>query len=242
VPIAWSPPPDGPYGDVLMTIDTDAPPLGGWWFAVDASVGPDGHVAIALAQVRTDQHPREARIGVPSVAEFVIANEQSVIAVIRGCLTVGRVVAQTIETLEHGHSGEFVPAPSLGYVYNERPGPESAMRHLLAFVDLPDGQMLSADEAQARGVDPTTQVAAVEWSWRDGLVNQLYVAPAWRRKGIATRILRAAELICALQGNPPLHGGALRTDLGDDFLRAAPASWEPRLHERTGTAPPMTPP
>jgi GNAT superfamily N-acetyltransferase len=114
---------------------------------------------------------------------------------------------------------------------------------LVAFSDPrhPDGRVLTADEARAGGVDGDQQVAAVRWWPATGLVHQLYVGPAHRRRGVAGRLVQAAFGVQAARGGPPLHGDGRRTDDGEAMREGLPvwAAW--RFAPRTHRLPPMTP-
>jgi GNAT superfamily N-acetyltransferase len=141
-----------------------------------------------------------------------------------------------------GPSGLFTRAPDLCFVLSSEPRATPPALTLLAFSGpAPDGTVLTSDEAAAQGLEPATQVAAVRWFPSNGLVHQVYVAPSWRRRQVASKLLSVADLISATHDWPLLHGGAERTELGDLLVTNAHGYWRSRLAPRTKVMPPMTP-
>lgn len=129
-------------------------------------------------------------------------------------------------------------APLLWYVELPEPGADRPATTLVAFSDarFADGRLLGQDDARTAGITADGQVAAIRWWPASGLVHQLYVGPAHRRRGVAHKLARAAFGLQAARGLPALHGDGRRTDLGERWRRALPeavavrmATWSQRL-------------
>ncbi len=129
-------------------------------------------------------------------------------------------------------------APLLWYV--ELPEPDAALpaTTLVAFSDTryADGRLLGPREARAAAIAADGQVAALRWWPGSGLVHQVYVGSDHRRRGVASKLVRAAFGLQAARGLPPLHGDGRRTDLGERWRQALPdavaarmAGWSQRL-------------
>ncbi|MEU2349734.1 hypothetical protein [Modestobacter sp. NPDC049651] len=105
------------------------------------------------------------------------------------------------------------------------------------------GDVLDPAAFAALGLAWSNQVAAVRWRPATGLVEQVYVAPTARRRGVAGVLLLTAAGVRVGQGWPALHGDGRRTDLGQAWVDAAGAGWRrARVAERTARVRPMTPP
>jgi GNAT superfamily N-acetyltransferase len=130
-------------------------------------------------------------------------------------------------------------APLLWYI--ELPEPDATT--LVAFSDAryPEGSVLTAAEAQAAGVSGDDQVAALRWWPGTGLVHQVYVQPAVRRRGVAGKLAQAAGGIQVARGLPDLHGDGRRTDLGERWREGLPGYVATRLARHTHRLPAMTP-
>jgi GNAT superfamily N-acetyltransferase len=130
-------------------------------------------------------------------------------------------------------------APLLWYV--ELPEPDATT--LVAFSDprYADGAVLPSAEARAAGVAGDDQVAALRWWPGTGLVHQVYVQPAHRRRGVAGKLAQAGGGIQAARGLPDLHGDGRRTDLGEWWREGLPGYVATRLADRTHRLPAMTP-
>jgi GNAT superfamily N-acetyltransferase len=134
-------------------------------------------------------------------------------------------------------------APLLWYVELPDPGAAPAAATLLAFSDPrhPEGTVLTADRARADGVSSGEQVAALRWWTASGVVHQLYVAPAQRRRGVATKLSHVAYGLQMARGLPPLHGDGRRTDDGERWRRGVPAYAAARMAPWSQRLPSMTP-
>lgn len=134
-------------------------------------------------------------------------------------------------------------APPIWFVDLPEPEADPAARTLIAFSDsrFADGVLLDADEARVHGIAGDHQVAALRW-WTDtGLVHQIYVGPAFRRRGVGSKVVQVAFGLQAAAGGPPLYGDGRRTDMGEDWRRRLPEEIAVRMAPRTHRMAPMTP-
>lgn len=112
---------------------------------------------------------------------------------------------------------------------------------LLAF----EGHEVAPDSVRrgtVPGEPPVTsadQLAAVRWYPDSGKVDQIYVAPSARRRGVATALVSVAAVLSGARGEPRLWGDGQRTDLGEAWVGAH--DWGSLAAPRTHVAPPMTP-
>lgn len=99
------------------------------------------------------------------------------------------------------------------------------------------GTIVSKYTFASLGVDNNDQVGAVRW-YRTGLIHQIFVAPAWRRSGVATALLLTASAYHQAQAWPgKLRADGRRTQLGQHF--AAATRYAHRVDELTETMPDM---
>jgi hypothetical protein len=96
-------------------------------------------------------------------------------------------------------------------------------------------------------LDPATtrwgdQVGALRWSPGSGVVRQVYVHPAHRRRRVGTKMAVLAIGVQTAMGWTPLRSDGRLTDLGDAWLQRSPDWWRENLAPRTADLPPMTPP
>jgi len=129
--------------------------------------------------------------------------------------------------------------------YVELPEPDAgpAANTLVAFSDprYAEGTVLDAREAAAAGVSGAQQVAAIRWWPESGLVHQLYVVPAQRRRGLGRKIATAAFGVQLGHGLPDLHGDGRRTELGEAWRASLPDGMAARMAPWSQVLPPMTP-
>lgn len=118
-------------------------------------------------------------------------------------------------------SAQLAPgAPPLWFVNIDEPGARPAATNLVAFGtdDRPAGTVVDRYAFATMGVRNDQQAGAVRW-YRNGLVHQVFVAPAWRRRLVGTAILVTADAWHQANGWPGhLHGDGRRTALGEQFL------------------------
>jgi GNAT superfamily N-acetyltransferase len=142
-------------------------------------------------------------------------------------------------------SGAVAPtAPPLWYVEHPQTAERPPAMVLIAFStsDLPDGSVIDDATFTEMDVRNADQAGAIRWWPATGLVHQIYVTPAMRRRGIGTKLLAAAGAYRAARGWAPIWANGERTDLGEVHTRALPAPFQGRLTPRTRVMPPMTPP
>jgi GNAT superfamily N-acetyltransferase len=204
------------------------PLLRGWYARLREGAGTGAPGRTTLVAVLSRDFPAGALVDLPG--DRRPAGWQLAVSVDAG----GRIGAVEVNLPQ---------APLLWYVELPEPDADPAATVLLAFSDggHADGRLLTEVEARAARIGGDHQVAAVRWWPASGLVHQLYVAPAHRRRGVAGKLVQAAFGIQRARGLPDLHGDGRRTDLGETFSRALPdyAAW--RLAPWSQRLPPMTP-
>ncbi len=110
---------------------------------------------------------------------------------------------------------------------------------LLAFTGGPfrPGAVVSPREVAAAGLRMSDRVGEVRWFNRSGIVDAVTVAPAIRRRGVASTLVTAAEALRVLRGWAPLRSDGRLTDAGAAWLDAAPPAWRSRLADRAEVLP-----
>lgn len=137
----------------------------------------------------------------------------------------------------------FAPqAPALWFTEIAQPSPTPPATNLVAFLGAGQavGALLGPAALAATGVRSEDQIGAIRWYPGTGEVDQVYVAPAWRRHHIATSLLGAAGALIAARGWPRFWGDGQRTALGEQLRNSR--SWRERTADLTHLAAPMTPP
>jgi GNAT superfamily N-acetyltransferase len=104
----------------------------------------------------------------------------------------------------------------------------------------PEGAVLDATAATNLAISSADQLGAVRWWPATGEVDQIYVAPDWRRHRIGTRLVLSAGCLSIARNWPRLWGDGQRTALGEQFRNAS--TWRDRAADLTHVVPPMTPP
>lgn len=134
-------------------------------------------------------------------------------------------------------------APPLWFVEAPEPSPASGppATTLVAFTGglVAAGTLLDVEAAQHRGVRSDEQLGAFRWIPHSGFGDQIYVAPAWRRRTIGTGLLAAAGVLSLARGWPMPWGDGQRTAQGDRMWQSA--RWKHLATELTHLMPPMTP-
>ncbi len=203
------------------------PAIGNWWFA---RVPGDGDQSRLIA-VQSDAHPDGTHVEVDAAA------------------CVGEL-AGTICTvdLEDGKARAVVldesvapNAPPLWFAELRESSARPPATNLLAFSGhgQPAGRLLDDADLSNVTVGSNDQLGAVRWYPVSGVVNQIYVAPLWRRRGIGTALLTAAGVLSVARDWPRLWGQGQRTAMGEEFRNGA--NWRHRAEDLTHIAPPMTP-
>ncbi len=122
---------------------------------------------------------------------------------------------------------------------------ESAARppavNLLAFSGhgVEPGTLLDETALSNLDIRSEDQVAALRWYPGSGEVDQLYVQPGWRRRGVSRGLIDAAAALVRARDWPRLWSGGRRTELGEAMRSTA--SWQDRSAPLSNLAPPMTP-
>ncbi|MCU1469997.1 MAG: N-acetyltransferase [Glaciihabitans sp.] len=135
---------------------------------------------------------------------------------------------------------ETPDAPNVWFVNVDEPRAKPAATNLVAFVgdEVPPGTIVSRYAFATMGVSNDNQVAAVRWYPDGGLIHQIFVAPAWRRKQLATRISYMANAFHIANNWPGVvHGDGRRTLLGEFFTLST--SWPNRYRPLEIEMPPM---
>lgn len=118
--------------------------------------------------------------------------------------------------------GYLLPAPpALWFVWVDEPKASPAATNLVAFGgdQFPAGTVVSRYTFAAAGVPNGEQAGAVRWYPRDGQVHQVFVAPEWRRRNVASTLLYTADAFHQANGwDGKIHGDGRRTALGQMLL------------------------
>ena len=201
-----------------------------WWQAL---VRGSADHADRLIVVSSGRHPDGARVELDAAAARRHAGDDVVCEAVIG--TVG------VEALHVSRS--FAPrAPDLWFVELTEPTAQPDAVNLVAFsgAGQQPGALLDEDRAAASPVTSGDQLGAIRWYPGTGEVDQVYVAPAWRRHQVGTALIGAAGTLSVARGWPRLWGDGQRTADGEGLRNAR--SWRDRTADLTHLAPPMTPP
>lgn len=139
-------------------------------------------------------------------------------------------------------SAHIPDAPELWYLLipEQRLHPTQS---LCGFADRrhPPGRLVTIAEARPhlRAGTLTLRDAAtsIRWGVDPPEIEQIYVHPAWRRRGLAIKIINAADIVAIATGQGFLTGGTHTTSDGEHLRHAWSTST--RVQPREGTMPPM---
>jgi Acetyltransferase (GNAT) family. len=204
------------------------PPESGWWHCL--AVAPDGSRRW-FAVVASPRHPDAARVELlEEAAKYEIGT---------GAVCVARydehervcgldLSTRTVPPLWFGELRESAAQPPAVNLitftgHGVLPG---ALHDDAALRDLP---VASGD-----------QLGAVRWYPATGELDQIYVQPDRRRRGLATALIAAAATLSYARDWPRLWSDGQRTELGERLRNSGP--WWHRAADLTHVAPPMTPP
>lgn len=203
------------------------PAIGNWWFA---RVRGDGDQSRLIA-VQSDAHPDGTYVDLDAAqAADGLAGSICIVDLDDGqprALVLNESVAPN--------------APSLWFAELRESSARPPATNLLAFSGhgQPAGRLLDDADLSNVTAGSDDQLGAVRWYPVSGVVNQIYVAPQWRRRGIGTALLTAAGVLSVARDWPRLWGQGQRTALGEEFRNNA--NWRHRAEDLTHIAPPMTP-
>jgi GNAT superfamily N-acetyltransferase len=202
----------------------------GWWLAhVAASAGQRGRVFIVQSAVHPDGTSLEV-----TPEQHAAGLTQGWVAVAT-CRTDGSVTSLVL-------ADRVAPqAPPLWFVEVRESAADTPAVNLLAFSahGQAAGTLMDRADLSNVAVRRADQLGAIRWWPAAGEVDQIYVNPAWRRRGIGTSVVHAAAVLTAARGWSRLWSDGQRTVLGEQFRGAS--FWRHRTAELTHVAPPMTP-
>lgn len=152
--------------------------------------------------------------------------------------TEGRPVRLLLRALP----GAAGPGPELWFVEVRESGGTPPAVNLVAFQGhgQPAGALLDETAVSNLTVSSTDQVGALRWWPATGEVDQLYVAPSSRRRGVGTILVLTAGGLAIARGWPRPWSDGQRTELGEVFVDAS--MFRNRTQPLSHTLPPMTPP
>jgi GNAT superfamily N-acetyltransferase len=130
--------------------------------------------------------------------------------------------------------------PPLWFVWVDEPKASPAGTNLVAFPGdrYEPGTIVSRYTYATSGVPNGEQAGAVRWYPGGGQVHQIFVAPAWRRRNVASTLLYTADAFHQANGwEGKLHGDGRRTALGQMLL--AGLQHPNRAKQLTEEMPPM---
>jgi GNAT superfamily N-acetyltransferase len=199
----------------------------GWWVRRSLPAGNGGRARHLLVGVLSDEFPAGTVVDLPG----------------DGRPSRWQVAVEAEGARVHRVEVALPDVPLLWYVEVAEPDADPGATTLVAFSDARygEGRVLDQREARAHKITAGRQVAALRWWPSTGLVHQIYVQPAHRRRGVAGKLAQAAFGIQMARGLPSLHGDGRRTDLGEQWRDGLPDYVTWRLAPRSEHLPPMTP-
>ena len=138
-------------------------------------------------------------------------------------------------------AGAAPKAPSMWFAELAEETAAPPALNLVAFTgfEVPNGQLLDRAQLRATRARTEEQLAAIRVYPETGEVDQVYVAPQWRRQSVGTALILAAGILVRARGWRPLWADGQRTADGDRLRDAS--IWRHRAAPLTNLAPPMTP-
>jgi GNAT superfamily N-acetyltransferase len=199
----------------------------GWWQAIVAADG-----SRRLAGVRSTAYPDGTRVELE--AEKYAQFEADVVCV--ATFDAGDAVVG-LDVPRH----RAPKAPPLWWVEVRDTTDRPPAVNLIAFTGAQQapGVLLDQSAVSNVGVATDEQVGALRWYPVSGLIDQIFVAPQWRRRGIATALLHAGAILSAARDWPRIWADGQRTVLGDELRNGG--DWKLRGAELTHVSPPMDP-
>jgi GNAT superfamily N-acetyltransferase len=194
------------------------------------ALGPDG-AAVYLARVRSELHPAGAQVALP-------ADEAA-----------ARIGADAVSFARYDEHARVVAleraepskAPPLWFVEVLESTAHPPATNLVAFTghDVAPWTLLDNLDVGRTGVSSDDQLGALRWYPATGEIDQIYVAPQWRRRSIGSTLLIVASALAMARNWASLWTDGQRTALGEELRKGF--EWGHRAAELTHVAPPMTP-
>jgi GNAT superfamily N-acetyltransferase len=205
-------------------------PVAGWWHCL--ALRDSGEPAW-FAVVWSNRHPDGARIDLPLDSATREVGDDAV-------CTATYDESRHVTELRVGTRGA-PHAPPLWFAEIRESSAHPPAVNLMAFVSevAPTGALVEANRLRELAVGSENQVGAIRWYPATGEVDQMYVAPKWRRRRISGALVGAAAALSYARDWPRLWGDGQRTAIGETVRNASP--WRTRTADLTHVAPPMTP-
>lgn len=108
-------------------------------------------------------------------------------------------------------------APPMWFVMLPEPDLERPAVVLVGFATdhLPVGTVITDPMFFSMPVKNEEQSGAIRWWYEEGVIDEVFVAPDWRRRGVATALIYAVGAWQALHGHPVnIRSDGRRTELG----------------------------
>lgn len=127
--------------------------------------------------------------------------------------------ANLLVTLNTDKSPEL---PSIWYIVEETSSPIDMIAiHAIAGYAYPDGTVVRVKDVKGIELRASDRLGFIRWFRKDSRLQQIFVADAWRRKGLSTILFRIADIV-VLSGEygPYLNGGDITTGDGEKLREA----------------------
>ena len=210
------------------TDESGVPPA--WWRC--RALADDGSLRW-FAMVRSHRYADGETVELPdAAARRAVGQDADVTAHLEGT---GRVVRIDLTP----RAGWTVPQLWFAELAEPRATPPAVTVVAFSGHDVAPASVLRNEHLRELGVTSADQVGAIRWYPVTGEVDQVYVAPDWRRRRVASTLAAVAGILNEVGGLPRLWGDGQRTELGEQWRRTA--TWADRGAPLTHVAPPMTP-
>jgi GNAT superfamily N-acetyltransferase len=200
-----------------------------WLCVIRAADG----TALQFVVVESERYPDGMRVELGAEAAAVQIGDRALCTVTFGAddRITGLAVAERVAP----------KAPPTWFAELREPAAQPPAVTLLAFTGhgQPAGTLVDEADVSNLPVAGSDQTGALRWWPGSGEVDQIYVQPAWRRRGLGTVLLAAGGCLSWARDWPRFWGDGQRTALGEELRNAG--SWQHRWAELTNLAPPMTP-